>query len=206
MQQILWQSQTQSTDFQSFHDIDLLNAVEVSGGNVGGDSTRHSYFLSSIPQSTIDVNEHLAFFCTGTVLPIAFMFISFVCLLFGLYLWFMFKLSGGSDGSGQFKDCRFSACRLQPFFFLSPDSCFFISSFLGLCFSFFCSNPCAFLSFLVQLQCATPLHWWPWYNISIFQRTKEIFYIYLLILMGMVNYRHQLGTKLTFTGRKSGQK
>ena len=79
MQQILWQSQTQSTDFQSFHDIDLLNAVEVSGGNVSGDST--TYFVSSIPQSTIDVNEHLAFFCTGTVLPIAFMFISFVCLL-----------------------------------------------------------------------------------------------------------------------------
>ena len=133
MQQILWQSQTQSTDFQSFHDIDLLNAVELSGGNVGGDSTRHSYFLSSIPQSTIDVNEHLAFFCTGTVLPIAFMFISFVCLLFGLYLWFMFKLSGGSDGSGQFKDCRLSPCRLQRSFF-SPDSCFFLIFFQVLVF------------------------------------------------------------------------
>ena len=88
MQQILWQSQTQSTDFQSFHDIDLLNAVELSGGNVGGDSTRHSYFLSSIPQSTIDVNDYLAFFLHWNGL--AYCFYVYIFCLFAF--WFIFMV------------------------------------------------------------------------------------------------------------------
>ena len=92
--------------------IDLLNAVELSGGNVGGDPGRHSYFLSSIYQQ-LSIYHPASCFFSALELPcllLSCLYFLFVCFWF----WFMFKLSGGSR---QLKHCRLSACRLQPFFF-----------------------------------------------------------------------------------------